>query len=213
MATNIVGTGSITGNCLLNSFLAASIGGEGAVVPSNLQTTISLMADLSGSGDVTGAMNMLIFLAAEVQGAGTISSAALETLAQLSSTLSGSGTITSAHLSALALLVSEIVGSGVATGAMRNDCFMSADITSAGELVTAQSCAQAVWSAVAAAFNETGTMGNKMNTASSGGVDINALVDAILLALNSTTIPVNTKKINDVNVAGTGTSGDPWGPE
>ena len=45
--------------------------------------------------------------------------------------------------------------------------------------MTPGTVATAVWSAVAAGFNEAGTMGNKLNTASSGGVDLNALAAAV----------------------------------
>lgn len=47
-------------------------------------------------------------------------------------------------------------------------------------ILTSDSIAAAVWSAVAAEFNEAGSTGNKLNTASSGGVDMQALVDAVL---------------------------------
>lgn len=39
--------------------------------------------------------------------------------------------------------------------------------------------ANAVWSSLAAQYNDAGTMGNKLNTASSGGVDYNALAAAV----------------------------------
>ena len=42
-----------------------------------------------------------------------------------------------------------------------------------------QSLAGAVWSAPAGENNQAGTMGNKLNTASSGGVDLNALAEAV----------------------------------
>jgi hypothetical protein len=45
-----------------------------------------------------------------------------------------------------------------------------------------QSLAQAVWSAIAADNNQSGTMGSKVNTASSGGVDLEALAEAVLAA-------------------------------
>lgn len=45
-----------------------------------------------------------------------------------------------------------------------------------------QSMAQAVWSAIAADNNQDGTMGSKVNTASSGGVDLEALAEAVLAA-------------------------------
>lgn len=42
-----------------------------------------------------------------------------------------------------------------------------------------QSLANAVWSATATENNQAGTMGNKLNTASSGGVDLDALAEAV----------------------------------
>lgn len=59
-----------------------------------------------------------------------------------------------------------------------------------------ENLARAVWDALATQFNETGTMGSKLNTASSGGVDMGAMVDAVLAALNATTIPVDARKVN-----------------
>lgn len=45
--------------------------------------------------------------------------------------------------------------------------------------LTVPGIVNAVWGAVASEFNEAGTMGNKLNTASSGGVDLGALADAV----------------------------------
>ena len=73
-----------------------------------------------------------------------------------------------------------------------------------------QSLANAVWQSPASENNATGTMGNKLNTASSGGVDLDALADAVLEKLQANQIPVNVKKMNDANVLGSGTSGDKW---
>lgn len=44
------------------------------------------------------------------------------------------------------------------------------------------------------------------------GIDFNALADAVVSALNSTTIPVDTKKINGTTLSGNGTAANPWGP-
>jgi len=45
--------------------------------------------------------------------------------------------------------------------------------------LTADSIASAVWNAIAASFNHPGAMGNKLNTASSGGVDMDALAQTV----------------------------------
>lgn len=46
-------------------------------------------------------------------------------------------------------------------------------------ILTPNSIASAVWQTVASEQNAAGTMGNKLNTASSGGVDLNALAAAV----------------------------------
>lgn len=76
--------------------------------------------------------------------------------------------------------------------------------------LTADSIAAAVWNAIAASFNTAGTMGNKLNSAASGGVDYQALADAVIAALNETTIPVDTVKMNGANVLGSGIESDKW---
>ena len=88
--------------------------------------------------------------------------------------------------------------------------YMSGTTEEAG--LTPNGIANAVWNALAASNNTAGTMGNKLNTASSGGVDLNALVDAIIVALEATTIPVDTVKIKGQTITGSGTEIDPWSP-
>ena len=72
--------------------------------------------------------------------------------------------------------------------------------------LTADSIAQAVWSVLAAQANDPGTMGNKLNTASSGGVDLDALAQAVLAAATLTPIRANVRQMNDANVIGNGTA-------
>jgi hypothetical protein len=43
--------------------------------------------------------------------------------------------------------------------------------------------------------------------------DTASIVASVLAALNSTTIPVDLRKINNTTVVGTGTSGDSWRPQ
>lgn len=89
--------------------------------------------------------------------------------------------------------------------------FMSGSTDVASEL-TNDSVAAAVWSAIATTFNVSGTMGAKLNAASAGGVDYNALAAAILAAAAADPIASNVKQVNDIDIDGTGTTGDPWGP-
>ena len=70
----------------------------------------------------------------------------------------------------------------------------------------------AVWTAMAADYLSAGSMGAKLNSAASGGVDYSALAAAILAAAAATPIAANIKKINDTTVIGTGSASDTWGP-
>lgn len=79
-------------------------------------------------------------------------------------------------------------------------------------VLTTSAIANEVWSTLAASFTVAGTMGNKLNSAASGGVDYGALADAVLAAALTTPIAANVKQINDTAVAGTGVEGDTWGP-
>lgn len=69
-------------------------------------------------------------------------------------------------------------------------------------ILTADIIANAVWEALAAQHTDSLTMGGKVNTASSGGVDINALADAVRDAL-----AVELARI-DANVSSRATAAD-----
>jgi hypothetical protein len=116
------------------------------------------------------------------------------------------------------------------TADLRGRLSMAGEWTPFAEL-SPEGLANAVWSSLAAQNNAPGTMGSKLNTASSGGVDLDALAAAvwayinrtltanpgvttadIVTALNATTIPVDVRKVNNLSVAGAGTELDPWGP-
>ena len=76
--------------------------------------------------------------------------------------------------------------------------------------LTTDSIVNALWNAIAANYNDAGTMGNKLNTASSGGVDMDVLAQAILAAAQITPIHANVQQMNDAELLGDGTSGNKW---
>lgn len=65
------------------------------------------------------------------------------------------------------------------------------------ELEEHSATAATVWNSTAANYNDTGSFGNKLNTASSGGVDIQALADAVRTELtpelNMIDAPISTR--------------------
>lgn len=109
--------------------------------------------------------------------------------------------------------------------------YMTGTTVETGELTPA-GIATAVWAAIAASNNASGTMGAKLNTASSGGVDLDALAQAvweyatrnlstspptaeqvaaaILDAAQATPIHADTRKMNGATVNGDGSSGNLW---
>ncbi|MBL0320552.1 MAG: hypothetical protein IPP74_14850 [Alphaproteobacteria bacterium] len=136
-------------------------------------------ANLAGGRNATGALT----------GSGTVSNAALGLIASAVAALTGSGSITAnikgkleavaalvgsgdleGALGALASMVSEVTGSGdVSDAAITAKAALSADILVAGGDITNETIAAAVWGALATAFNETGTMGEKLNDAGGAG--------------------------------------------
>lgn len=55
-------------------------------------------------------------------------------------------------------------------------------------VLTPASIASAVWESLSATFNNSGTMGAKLNSAASGGVDYTALADAVWAHADATTV-------------------------
>lgn len=133
--------------------------GDGEINVANLLMGRNCDATLTGSGTISSAASALIVqAAATLLGSGTITSAPLVGTVQMVAALAGSGAITSA-LQLLAGLTAALTGAGAASGNLRGTLGMDAEISSEGELVTAASCAAAVWNALAAEFDNIGSFG------------------------------------------------------
>lgn len=154
-----------------------NITGAGGVT-SSMQSGQNLGATLIGSGGVSSAvLGLIVSIAAALSGSGGVSSATTQALATLVATLTGSGGIT-ATAAGLAQLLATLTGSGSVTANNTALMDITANIVGYGE-ATSQGIRDAVWSAAASEFNGAGTMGAKLNTASSGGVDLDALAAAV----------------------------------
>lgn len=96
--------------------------------------------------------------------------------------MSGNWTLTMTGTSSLSMVVPfEGAGSVVTmsgTSDLKGLLSMQGEWTPFTEL-SPENLARSVWEAIASEYNDTGTMGNKLNTASSGGVDMNALAQAV----------------------------------
>ncbi len=153
----IAGEGDLAAALALGKDLTAALTGSGEISAASLSLIVSFAAELAGSGDLSADMRGAVQLAANLAGAGDIT-AALGVIAWCMAELTGSGTLDGSNLKGLAHLAAEIL--------------------SYGEL-TPEGLRDAVWKATAASFNDSGTMGAKLNSAASGGVDLNALADAV----------------------------------
>lgn len=204
----------------LTWFIPQQVGGIGSSnqiygdgeISLNLAGGLNATAGLSGSGSITNAQAQLIVqLVASIAGSGTVSSADLRGFLQAVANLSGSGGLT-ATASALAWMSAATNGSGTITNATPYASGnMAATILSYSAL-TPEGLRDAVWNAIATNYNLSNTMGNKLNSAASGGIDYAALAAAVLAAAAIDPISSNVKKVNNYTVDGAGTSGDPWGP-
>lgn len=165
-------------------------------------------------------------------------------------TLAGDGTITVSQSGEMALTIA-LAGNGTAsitgtgglsmivpfdgaaafalTGAanLKGNLALAGNITPFTEL-SPQSLADAVWSALSAGYVTTGTMGAKLNSAASGGVDYLAMAEAVRTELaaelarldaaissrqaSGAVVDADLRYVNGVEIGGTGTTGDTWGP-
>jgi len=181
--SSISSDGNITGD--ISGLLPAesSITGTSSIT-SDLGALVGILADLSGSAHITSAEVISVLLAdAIINGSSSLvadPTALLEAesvingtsslniditglLPEFASSISGSGTIV-ANILSIAHMVSTLIGNSsldITSSAIGD---MSADITPFTEL-SPQSLAAAIWNSVASAYNESGTLGEKLNAA------------------------------------------------
>ena len=131
--------------------------GEITKATTSLSLLVKFMADLGqivGSGEITSAS--ILKAASNMDASGL-------------SALTGSGQIDDSPLNLIAWCATQlIIGNGTVTATLKGWCDIAANITSAGDLVTAQSCAEAVWNALAASYNASGSMGEQLNNVGAG---------------------------------------------
>lgn len=148
--------------------LAASntISGTGGIQSANLAGGLNAEAALVGAGDITNAALALVVSAvAALSGSGALTADITGKL-EAAAALAGSGDVAGA-LGALADLAAGLTGSGTLSADAAAKAFMSANIVVTGGTLTAGEVATAVWAAIAADNDVTGTMGEKLNDAGS----------------------------------------------
>jgi len=102
----------------------------------------------------------------------------LQSVAPASGNANITFTVGPSTLGALAGVFGNVTVTIAADGTIRAIGNLEGAITPFTEL-SPQNLAAAVWQAIAADYNDTGTMGNKLNLASSGGIDYDTLAQAV----------------------------------
>ena len=145
-----------------------TLDGAGGISDADAWAVRLAVAALTGEGGITAAGGLIVQLAAALVGSGTITSANMQAFLAAVAALTGTGGVSDADLEGFGELVAALTGSGTATGSTATGLGeLSADIVSYGEL-TVEGMRDAVWNALSAQYNTTGTMGEKLNDAGSG---------------------------------------------
>jgi hypothetical protein len=112
-----------------------------------LKKGVACDAGLIGSGAVSSAaVDLIVEMIASLTGSGTVSGASLQAIMAMAASLNGSGEISDAALSLIVDLGSVLTGAGVVTGNFVGYASMSANLTSAGEVLSTANIGSAVWS-------------------------------------------------------------------
>lgn len=135
-----------------------------------------------GSGTIhEPSLTLLVQLACEINGFGEITDGSvLKAIANMSAELEGHGEIIdSSILSLIAWCTAECIGTGDIEATMKGIAYMETVIKSYGDL-SVEGLRDAVWTAIASKYVNPLTMGGKLNSAAVGGVDYDALAEAVL---------------------------------
>lgn len=181
------------------------------------QAGYNIEASISGSGDIPPCqIGLIVSIAAAIAGSGGVSSATIEALATMAANLTGAGNVV-ATAQGLADLAASIAGAGAVNAGNTALMDIEAQIRGYGDL-TPEGIRDKVWTALLASYPEAGSAGLALSTASSGGVDLNALAaavwakiltngqsaDATLNAVRATPIDANMTHTNGYRIIGGG---------
>jgi len=142
------GTGATTGTGIAGLFGTSTIAGYGEISNAAMGLTVQMIAALSGSATVTASIIGNLQAVATLAGTGSVSTV-VGALAGLVATIASTGTVTDADATALGE--------------------MTANIYVNQSEATVQQIVDAVWNALAAEYNLSGTMGEALNGAGGAG--------------------------------------------
>lgn len=128
----------------------------------------ALEAALSGSCTINSAtVQLVVSMVANLEATGNITNAQAVAILQMVASLEGSASV-AGTLRAIGHMVAEVTANASMSPTMNATANMEADITPFTEL-SPEALAASVWNTLAADYNTSGTMGNKLNGAGSAG--------------------------------------------
>lgn len=139
-------------------------------------------ADLTGDGDLAAFGSLIVQLVADLVGSGDISDADLKAFLQAVAGIGGTGGISSAQATGLGELIAAMTGLGSVDSTLTGSGELTADITVTGTGLSTANVGEAVWSALAAANNAAGSMGEKLNDAGSASNPWTEIIESGLTA-------------------------------
>lgn len=132
---------------------------------------INIDADLAASIAETNAiLALIVALQADLSASGTITDANMAIIILLEAALSASGTLTDAQLNNILNLAASMSANMTLTNSITNLVNLSADISNAAAgVATPEQIAAAVWNALIADYQTSGTTGEAISNAGAGG--------------------------------------------
>lgn len=144
-----------------------SLIGSGAVSSADAWAVKLASASITGSGALTATGSLIVQLVAAITGSGTVTDADIKAFLQLAAALTGSG-VAAGTATGRGALLAALTGAASVGATLTGRGTLAADLVVTGTGLTTANVGEAVWSALAAANNGTGTMGEKLNDAGSG---------------------------------------------
>lgn len=169
LIANLVGTGIISDADLKLYLLAvAALIGNGTV-NANIKGALYGTASLTGNGIISSAtLNVVLAMVASLLGTGTLDADIVGKWNTIAS-LTGNGIINPAIIKGVGNLIKNLTGSGIVSNSdMRAIANIIANVTPYTTL-SPENLANKVWESLATNYNNTGTMGEKLNSAGSAG--------------------------------------------
>lgn len=179
------------------------IEGVGTITASALAVKLA-EAGLTGSGDLEAIGSLIVQALADISGTGTITSANLQAFLAAVASLTGTGGASGIR-TGLGALISALVGEGTTAGSTATGTGeLDADLVVTGTGLTTGNVGQAVWAAIAAANNGSGTMGEKLNDAGSASNPWTEVIESGLTAAEILRL-IASAMAGTVSGAGSGT--------